>query len=279
MSTHALLPDWEPGYVRDLARATRLTYEPERLFGMLMAYLDDSQAPDDAPLYVIAGYVATATQWDQFEHAWSRFLALEGVECWSMRKFAQRKPPFDWDDQRRKRAHQNAIKIVNDHTLFAAYGAVASDEYHAIVPTHVRKKLGHEYPLCYQLCLMSLLDKLAGDRKDPPLEQVLVVLDQGNKVYGKVQARHELMRKYPLVLGRRRLSHLFQEDKRKLLGLQAADLLAYEIGKRLRDVRRLSNGERRARMRASLKELVGPDESRLVGALFNPDELRKFARA
>src|SRR2546427_1617544 len=92
MSTHALLPDWEPGYIRDLARATRLTYEPERLFGMLMAYLDDSQAPDEAPLYVIAGYVATATQWDQFEHIWSRFLALEGVECWSMRAFAQRRP-------------------------------------------------------------------------------------------------------------------------------------------------------------------------------------------
>ena len=104
------------------------------------------------------------------------------------------------------------------------------------------------------------------------------MLDQGNKVYGKVQAQHELMRKYPLVLGRRRLSRLFQEDKRKLIGLQAADLLAYEIGKHLRDVRRLSNGERRKRMRASLKGLAGPDDSRLVGALFNPDELRKFVK-
>src|SRR5947209_7577227 len=110
MSTHALLPDWEPGYIRDLARATRLTYGSERL------------------------------------------------------------------------------------------AAVASDEYRAIVPVPVRKKLGHEYPLCYQLCLMDLLDKLARDRTELPLEQLLVVLDQGNKVYGKVQARHELMRKYPLVL-------------------------------------------------------------------------------
>ena len=189
------------------------------------------------------------------------------------------KAPFDWDDQRRKRALRDAIKIVNECTLFAAYGAVASDEYRAIIPAPIRKQLGHEYPLCYQLCMTDLLDKVGRDRKEPPLEQVIVVLDRGNKVYGKVQARHELMRKYPIVLGRRRLCHLFQEDKRKLLGLQAADILAYEIGKRLRDVRQLSNGERRARMRASLKELVGPDESRLVGALFNPDELRKFARA
>jgi len=84
------------------------------------------------------------------------------------------------------------------------------------------------------------------------------------------------MRKYPRLLGRRRLSHLIEEDKRKLLGLQAADILAYEIGKRLRDVRQRSNGERRARMRASLKELAGPDEGRLVGALFNEDELRAY---
>src|SRR3989442_6963816 len=181
MSVHASLSTWEPGYIRDLARATRLTYEPERLFGMLMAYLDDSQAPDEAPLYVIAGYVATATQWDQFEHAWSRFLALEGVECWSMRRFAQRRPPFDWDDQRRKRALRDAIKIVNDHTLFAAYGAVASDEYRAIIPAPIRKQLGHEYPLCYQLCMTDLLDKVGRDRKEPPLEQVIVVLDRGNK--------------------------------------------------------------------------------------------------
>jgi len=152
--------EWEPG----------LTYEPERLFAMLIAYLDDSQAPDGSPIYVIAGYVATATQWDQFERAWAAFLALERVECWSMRKFAQQKPPFDRGEGWRDWVIREAIKIINGHTLFGAYAAVASDEYRSILSAEDRRSLGgHEYPLCYQLCLMDLLAKVGRERKEPPL--------------------------------------------------------------------------------------------------------------
>jgi hypothetical protein len=112
---------YEPTYVRELARALRPALGAERLFAVLIAYLDDSK--EEGACYTMAGYVATAAQWDAFEGEWRQALAAEDVDCFHMKSFAHFKPPFtkdEWPETRRATFLAKLIDIINRHTLFGA---------------------------------------------------------------------------------------------------------------------------------------------------------------
>jgi len=54
------------------------TWPPEaRLVALISGYFDDSQAAGD--VWVVAGYVGYANQWDHFELLWKEVLQTHGV--------------------------------------------------------------------------------------------------------------------------------------------------------------------------------------------------------
>jgi hypothetical protein len=62
------------------------------LAALLSANFDDSQAPDD--LWVIAGYVGYANQWDYFDELWTAALRRHGVPYFHMREMNDPSGPF-----------------------------------------------------------------------------------------------------------------------------------------------------------------------------------------
>jgi hypothetical protein len=60
-------PIRQSSYVRELCIALAHRWEPERIFVILTAYLDESGTHGDSPITVMAGVMANATQWARFE--------------------------------------------------------------------------------------------------------------------------------------------------------------------------------------------------------------------
>jgi len=57
-----------------------------RLVALISGYFDDSQAAGD--VWVVAGYVGYANQWDHFELLWKEVLQIHGVPYFHKREMA-----------------------------------------------------------------------------------------------------------------------------------------------------------------------------------------------
>ena len=58
------------------------------LFAMLTVCFDASGHPTQ-PVLVVAGFIATAEEWELFEREWKDRLALDGLTSFHMQSFAQ----------------------------------------------------------------------------------------------------------------------------------------------------------------------------------------------
>src|SRR5260370_6225092 len=91
-----------------------LRYSSESLFAMFTCYLDEAGGPDQG-FMVVAGYVASVEQWEQFEADWKLFLISYKVPYFHMSRLAQFKSPYaKWENSPMFRARflSDAAQII-----------------------------------------------------------------------------------------------------------------------------------------------------------------------
>ena len=59
------------------------------------AYFDGSGSPHDTPVVTVAGFIATADQWGEFERNWRDACASFGVSALHMRDYAHSRREFE----------------------------------------------------------------------------------------------------------------------------------------------------------------------------------------
>jgi hypothetical protein len=106
------------------------------------------------------------------------------------------------------------------------------DAYRAIVSGKGREKLGHPWMVCFSSCVAMI----AKDMETMPTgEEVEVIVERGGGFDDKAIEAFERTKVNPRFHYRHRLKSCTPTTSENRIGLQVADLMAYEYFKRLND--------------------------------------------
>jgi len=217
---------------------------------VLAAYVDESGIHQGSPAIIVAAYVSTVDQWGRFDREWSDLLRQEGLSCFHMTDYENRRREFtDWDQARRIRVMGQVTAIIHRRTqLRVGVGVNRID-----LETHLPFDDGTS---AYTYCAMELVKQVGTlMRRYHPKDRVSYIFESGTGFGGQVTDFMNVMRSAPHIRDHHRLgSHSFG-DKRELTPLQAADVLAYECWKEVINRVIPNSSERRAR-RVSLRHLL-----------------------
>jgi hypothetical protein len=194
------------------------------------AFLDESGTHDESPVITVAGYVARPGKWREFVPKWERVLRPSGIKVFhSVDCNAFRKEFEGWDRERRDALVRRLLPLLPGiEGVGLAIGIVLRDLDELLKEReYLREYLGSPYQACLQWWLQSLIGEM---QKKNNREPVAVVHEENQyakeakAAYDWVRQRHDTYRQL--------VSFSFGA-KQEFVPLQAADILAYDVGKRL----------------------------------------------
>jgi hypothetical protein len=200
---------------------------------MLHAYCDESYSGDlkTTPVYVVAGFVANAEQWQLFELLWledMRLLNIENIGCHAS-KCATGAGPYRHMNAKRRKDIQH--RLIVDIVAAKLYGVVAIVEmaaYHkhkgdlfALFPKHER-----QYYKPHVRAVEQCVQQMCRATEKVTTEPIAFVVDQ-NVGNGSVKGSFRIARNHRANPWRDRLGSFTEDSRMRAVGLQAADMLAY----------------------------------------------------
>lgn len=237
---------------RRIVRATNLRLDhDDRTFALITitgpteptAYCDESYVGAKGQsdrLFVLASYVAPLKQWEYLNPIWERILHDEGMKIQGspLREFKASdchggKGIFEgWERHDRERVWHRLIRVLTECNVLAVWLAIDLDAY----SDHVDVIKAHRPPgfeKAYVLAFQSLIHVICQEYPDSG-DPITLVFDeiqkQGNAkiVYDKLKSSDFSYKD--------RLHSLTFAESHLVPGLQAADILAYEILRHVREV-------------------------------------------
>jgi hypothetical protein len=234
---------------------------------VLTVYLDDSGTHGGAEVTVVAGFVSTKLRWDSFRREWARALRRERIEIFRMSDLENRQGEFEgWSKERTETFRGKLFDIIRQLTLAPIGSALINDDWERVMPAHIRSGWGGSYGWCAEDCAHQIY-KWA--KRTGTSGKIKFIFEKGTVGHGqvsKVFAEYATDPKWAaLQIG----GHSFEE--KKLVPLQAADLLAYETYKHM-----CNRGKRP--MRRSLALLMNEQDTRHL-QFHNTERLMKLVNA
>jgi hypothetical protein len=185
---------------------------------MYSAYFDESGTDGSSESTVVAGYVASDEQWQNFEWAWRRALDDAEVSRFHMRDFAHSLREFkDWrgDEDRRVMFLRQLIDIIRRNTRHGFSNAVIMRDYQLLNRKYQLAERTSPYVICAVTCAADIARWCkAREYVDP----VNLVFEDG------VRYKGEFLRFYAPT-NFHKISYAKQHE---FIGFQAADFVAWE---------------------------------------------------
>ncbi len=251
--------------VADLAKAVRPSSNRRYLVASFTAYFDESGTHASAPVVAVAGFISTVERWRNLEREWSTVLRMYKLEYFHMTDFENRWGPYrDWDKGKRETIIKRLLGIIKQYALSGFSAAVVRGDYERLREEHPGRWVT-PYGVCAAWCLRDVADWLESSNRD---EYAGYVFERGFRGAGHMaeafgRASDEVRRAY-------RFDALSFADKRAVIPLQAADILAYEVCKQV--LRRTGADGRPTRKSAVRLGSSIP----LRGKYFTYETLRRF---
>lgn len=224
---------------------------------MLTCYFDEAGGVDHG-FTVVAGYVATVEQWENFEVDWKLSLISYKVPYLHMAKLAHFKGPYaKWENSPifRARFLLEMSQIIQQHVK---RGFACFIEHAAFAQADSEYELHETFGSPYALAGMSSVARVTAWRRKtvPPSVPVEYVFEDGAPDKCGLMKMME-KDKYPTPIFRpgRDIDSRKSGLRHGFVQLQAADYLAYEIRKFVSDHSKYKTMERAPR--ASLGALTG----------------------
>lgn len=138
-----------------------------------------------------------------------------------------------WKDAgRHVPAIKSLIGLINKYKLLGFGTGILMDAYDEIITGGIHQQFfPSPYFICFQECI-SVLPKMFVDRPEKDAE-VAFFFDQHDQFAPHALALYNSTTDSPFFRARTKIKGLTFADRRQVMGLQAADILAYEIFKRL----------------------------------------------
>ena len=217
------------------------------------AYYDESGSEELPGYFGVAGFVGSDYQWGVFDRLWKETLKRTGAPYVHMREFAHSVDAFtEWkeDKERREQLMAGVVGAVLKGELTPVGSAIRVADFNALTEEERVRLQGP-----YFCCLQDVLLGFSLTTSDEEVE-VQVTGDQHSEHEEKARKLHRALRRTG-----RPFDDLSEElnfaDMRETLGLQAADLLAYEMVKELKN----QEGRPEDRMRWPLDQILSDPES------------------
>jgi hypothetical protein len=239
-----------------------------RFMVILRAYFDGGTRQKAPRVAYIGGYLGRVQDWIRFNTKWRAFLRNNDLEVFHMAQYVARKGPYlGWSDARRLAVIRRALALITGTAKFGVSTAVLLDDYESFGKT-AQQLLGSPYSLCVGGCVAKTARVLhdAGVKED-----VAYVFELGDLGQGKVRVAFEELFRQPGFMKRYGILSVNFEDKRRLPGLQTADILAWESGRHVMD----SLNAEDVPMRKSLEVLVNAIPH--YGRVLRRDDLERMA--
>ncbi len=144
--------------LRHLCWGLLLNHDPSSTWIAVMAdyalYMDDSGHPDDQPYVAVAGFIATETEWLEFEPAWKAALKRDGLtEPFHMTDFmAEGRPPKERDLILRRLSH-----VIASNTRACFTGVIEVAAYRRVNEIYALQEcLGAPYAVAARLLAIEM---------------------------------------------------------------------------------------------------------------------------
>jgi len=262
-----------PGAIGDLSVALFRVWQPERLFVIFTAHIDESGTHGGSPITVMAAAFGSAKQWQRFEIEYAKMRKRHGFEIFHAKEWKDSDGEFKgWPRQKK---YEFAIEFTNliGNTLAASIVAhLKNDEYDKYYLTNDRPRKARwdtKYAICFR-AVLSLLFTEMGKRQHPK-NQLHIIIERGAKNAGDAVRIFNWIKDEADSETSAAIPSISFADKKGCPPLAAADFLAYSLN--MFSVNRLKPEEQRRPMGAS-DELKG-DIWNVVISPENLTELRE----
>jgi hypothetical protein len=203
----------------------------------LTVHFDDSGTHPEAPVAVVAGWIAPVAQWKRFTRQWNKAKLEYGFETLHMAEFAANNPHSEfadkekWNERKKTIVMRRLRSIISDHVIQGFCTAVIKKDYDEIFPigSEVRTAAGQFH---YTYALRGVIGWIEKWRKEKgvqqPIEYIFDFMSKGaakteiNKVFEEAVRTTDPLRRYGVYPG----CHSFG-NKKEILPLQAADMFAW----------------------------------------------------
>ena len=199
-----------------------------RILLMLQVYIDDS-GKGQFPVFVLAGYMATAEQWNDFAGEWQAVLDKpQPIKYFKMNEAHQLIKQFNkWSPEARDERLFQLISVIQRNVQLGIQSVVHLHAYNNIIKGKIAKPMNNPYFLSFYGIMIALyryhLEHPLTDKVDFIFDEQLKQSDQVQAGYSKFV---DLMPPvFKPILGGRPM-HRSELDA---VPLQAADMLAWHV--------------------------------------------------
>lgn len=213
---------------------------------MLKAYMDESGVHDGSPVLTVAAYVARPAQWRDWTKKWN--VAKRPIKVVHAADAANRTGEFsDWTEGQVAALAVRLLSIIAEADFPGIVIGIHMDEFRKALTGRddLRKIFGSPYAACFQWVVQAIMNMQAEHGSN----ERIAFIHERNDYQQEAREGFKWIQQY----GNPQRSRISLEfgDKATHVPLQAADILAYEGNKRIRDPER-----RERRPWIALKEAV-----------------------
>lgn len=227
-----MISAWDVGgEIGRLGRVAHPWSSRERLFAMLelTAYCDESET--EHQVSSIAGYWAPAREWERLEAPWKAQLDRFGLTEFHAADCEQGHGEFA-NRGDRPEIFSAFIDLTNRVDIHGVFAVVDLRGWDKIADRVKELRAKHGMGDAFYVAFQQLMETIAiGVRAFPPEEQVALVFDN-RPAFGRVEELFGSLQgaaNPALAFVKDRLGTVTKGCSEKLVGLQAADLFAYEV--------------------------------------------------
>jgi hypothetical protein len=219
----------------DLSRVVFPNGTRYRILAMFVAYFDESGTQRDSPIVVVGGFLAPDKQWSRLQAEWTKVLQQEKISFFHATDWENRQGQFKgWDNDRRIGVYKKLVGIIQRRITIPVLAAVRTADYkeaklwEAVVEMWPKSPYG----FCAFVCMRIIGHWAEEVRHNDP---IAYVFEDGAAHKADLTTSHTSI--FADDENRRLLKFisLTYADKKQFAPLQAADALAYEGYKDMRN--------------------------------------------
>jgi hypothetical protein len=203
---------------------------------LLTAYLDESGTHDTSPISVMAGYLGTAAQWQDFDADWTALLQTAGLRHMHAVDLFKRTKQFkEWPAERVNAFAIELDGVIARHMQLGFSVIIRDDDYRTIYVEGERprrSRLDSKYGVCFRACLgfapsfIASELQIAGEAQARKEATISFVLEDGHRNVGDARRLFDIFKADALPEWQHFVG-AFDVTKKDSPGTQAADFLAY----------------------------------------------------
>jgi hypothetical protein len=201
-------------------------------------YCDESYDGREPPnALAISGFFSDQPTWNEVEKDWNSINCRFGVSRFHAQPLNGTRGEYSgWDEEKKVCYSAALLEAINcQKKRMVAYNCgMRADEYRGIINEVGREKLGHPWYACFKSCIAMIARHMEDESDFPADWHFDVVLDGGSKFDKQAPEFFKWLANNPTFSYRHRLGTCTSAKAEEHVGLQVADLMAYEYFKRLR---------------------------------------------